>query len=87
VAIAPDGSFVVAWNNVMRRFDANGSPLTDQLNNSDPDWSPDGQWIAYTTARGGSTHIFLMMITGGEKTRLTDDSSNDMYPAWQPIPA
>jgi serine/threonine protein kinase len=63
------------------------SALTDRLGNSDPDWSPDGQWIAYTTARGGSTHIFLMMITGGEKTRLTDDSSNDMYPAWQPKPA
>ncbi len=60
------------------------SPQTDRLGNSDPDWSPDGQWIAYTTARGGSTHIYLMMITGGDKSRLTDDSSNDKYPAWQP---
>jgi len=60
------------------------SPQTDRLGNSDPDWSPDGQWIAYTTARNESTHIYLMMITGGDKSRLTSDSSNDKYPAWQP---
>ena len=31
VAIAPDGSFVVAWLNVLRRFDANGAPLTGEI--------------------------------------------------------
>jgi len=85
--IIDNGSEICVVTTDLSKRAACSSPLTDQLNNSDPDWSPDGQWIAYTTARGGSTHIFLMMITGGEKTRLTDDSSNDMYPAWQPIPA
>ncbi|MGD0807383.1 MAG: protein kinase [Anaerolineales bacterium] len=63
------------------------SPLTDRLANSDPDWSPDGQWIAYMTQRGGNFDIYLMMITGGGKINLTDDPANDKYPAWQPIPA
>ena len=63
------------------------SPLTDRLANSDPDWSPDGQWIAYMTQRGGNFDIYLMMITGGGKNNLTDDPANDKYPAWQPIPA
>jgi eukaryotic-like serine/threonine-protein kinase len=63
------------------------NPLTDRLANSDPDWSPDGQWIAYMTQRGGNFDIYLMMITGGGKINLTDDPANDKYPAWQPIPA
>jgi eukaryotic-like serine/threonine-protein kinase len=63
------------------------SPLTDRLANSDPDWSPDGQWIAYMTQRGGNFDIYLMMITGGGKINLTNDPANDKFPAWQPIPA
>jgi Tol biopolymer transport system component len=94
-AVSPNGDFLaytriidngseicVVTTDLSKRAPCN--PLTDRLGNSDPDWAPDGQWIAYTTARGGSTHIYLMMITGSEKTRLTDDSSNDMFPAWQP---
>jgi Tol biopolymer transport system component len=63
------------------------TPLTDRLNNTDPDWSPDGQWIAYTTQRGGNFDIYLIMISGAGRTNLTDNPANDMYPAWQPKPA
>jgi serine/threonine protein kinase/Tol biopolymer transport system component len=61
--------------------------LTDLLNNSDPDWSPDGQWIAYMTQRGGYFKIYIMSIVGSQAIILTDDQINDKYPAWQPKPA
>jgi eukaryotic-like serine/threonine-protein kinase len=63
------------------------APLTDRFGNSDADWSPDGQWIAYMTHRGGNFNIYLMMITGGSKQNLTEGPTNNMHPAWQPNPA
>jgi eukaryotic-like serine/threonine-protein kinase len=62
------------------------SPLTDSLGNSQPVWSPDSQWIAYTTKRGGDIDIYLIMISGAGRNNLTDDPAYDMYPAWQPTP-
>jgi TolB protein len=63
------------------------SPLTDRLNNSDPEWSPDSQWIAYMTQRGGNFDIYLIMISGAGRINLTDNPANDLFPAWQPQPA
>ena len=98
-AISPNGDFLaytriidngselcVVTTDLSKRAPC-ASPLTDRLANSDPDWSPDGQWIAYMTQRGGNFDIYLMMITGGGKINLTDDPANDKYPAWQPKPA
>jgi Tol biopolymer transport system component len=59
-------------------------PLTDRLYNSDADWSPDGQWIAFTSKRAGNSEIYLVMISGSGQTNLTDNPANDLYPAWQP---
>jgi serine/threonine protein kinase len=59
-------------------------PLTDSKNNTDADWSPDSQWLAYTQNYGGDHDIFIIMISGAGNTNLTDNPANDMYPAWQP---
>lgn len=50
-------------------------------------WSPDGQWIAFTTTRIGSWDIFKMNKDLGESsaTRLTfDDTGFDLEPSWWP---
>jgi eukaryotic-like serine/threonine-protein kinase len=98
-AVSPNGDFLAYTRNIdngseicvvttdLSKRAPCTSPLTDRLANSDPDWSPDGQWIAYMTQRGGNFDIYLMMITGGGKINLTDDPANDKYPAGQPIPA
>jgi Tol biopolymer transport system component len=47
-----------------------------RLNASDPDWSPDGQRIAFDSgdaeARGSKGNIYVMRADGSGRTRLTD---------------
>ena len=42
-----------------------------------PVWSPDGQRIAFTSAREGSFDVFITGKNGGTPTRLTTDSGNE----------
>ena len=38
-----------------------------------PEWSPDGKWLAFLSARkGGTTQVWLLNRLGGEATQLTD---------------
>lgn len=41
-------------------------------NSSNPQWSPDGKWIAFTSARDGKNNIYLLPISGGEAEKVTD---------------
>ncbi|MDP3069487.1 MAG: S9 family peptidase [Opitutaceae bacterium] len=50
-----------------------------------PRWSPDGQWIAFESARDGETQIFLLPATGGgEARKLTTISTGAAQPVWSP---
>ena len=51
-----------------------------------PAWSPDGEWIAFSSARGGSgSSIWVMRADGREARRLTIEGDHDDYlPAWSP---
>ncbi len=62
-------------------------PLTARKYNTDPDWSPDGQWIAFTSKRNGKGDLYLIMISGSGETNLTDNPADDLSPAWQPVRA
>lgn len=44
---------------------------------SSPHFSPDGQWIAFTSNRSGTPAVYVVSREGGEPTRLT----------WHPTPA
>ncbi|MEJ7823238.1 MAG: S9 family peptidase [Chitinophagaceae bacterium] len=41
-------------------------------NNDNPRWSPDGQWIAFTSNRDGKNNLYLLPVNGGESEKLTD---------------
>src|SRR6266508_511078 len=38
---------------------------------TNPDWSPDGRWIAFTSSRSGKNNLYLMRSTGGKSIALT----------------
>jgi Tol biopolymer transport system component len=59
--------------------------LTDGGNNKGPDWSPDGQWIAFASQLGGlegRNEVFIIRIDGSEIHQLTYNNSADWQPRW-----
>lgn len=49
-----------------------------------PDWSPDGQKIAFEGGLEGKLNIFTIDIDGKNLTQLTDEEYNDERPVWSP---
>ncbi len=49
-----------------------------------PSWSPDGQWIAYSSTRHGNQEVYVCRTPGGDERRLTNDPALDAHPAWSP---
>lgn len=52
-----------------------------------PDWSPDGRWLAFTSSRSDTTGrhaVFVVDRTGDHLMQLTDYSVNAQHPVWSP---
>ena len=50
-----------------------------------PQFSPDGQKIAFASDRNGETmQLYVMAADGSSVTRLTDNTGNDRDPSWSP---
>jgi dipeptidyl aminopeptidase/acylaminoacyl peptidase len=60
--------------------------LTVGDKDSDPRWSPDGKWIAFTAKRKDDTEpqIYLIAPDGGEATRLTEAPTGASALKWFP---
>ena len=52
----------------------------------DPDWSPDGQWIVYSSAPspGPGASIWIVPSEGGAARQMTTDLAGDFNPSWSP---
>ena len=49
--------------------------------------SPDGNWLAYESWAGPSSHeIFIMNVNGADQQVLTSNKAFDFGPAWRPMP-
>jgi dipeptidyl aminopeptidase/acylaminoacyl peptidase len=44
-------------------------------NSSNPKWSPDGKWIAFTSSRDGKNNLYILPVGGGEAEKITDVKS------------
>lgn len=67
-------------------------PLTSgRVNNSSPSWSPDGEWIVFSSddtapvGRGDDADLILIRPDGSEIRQLSNtDTTHEYYPAWSP---
>ena len=50
----------------------------------DPAWSPDGSFIAFTSLREGTAHIFTIQLSDRKVERISGAFSDDRRPAWSP---
>jgi Tol biopolymer transport system component len=49
-------------------------------------FSPDGLWMVFEGQNDlGNRDIYFMTITGGDRTRLTNDPKTDFDPVWKPV--
>lgn len=51
---------------------------------TDPSYSPDGLWLAFSGQYGGNTDVFVMPASGGQPQRLTWHPSEDVVQGWTP---
>jgi Tol biopolymer transport system component len=56
----------------------------DRGQDSDPAWSPDGEWLAYVSDRDGNDEIYIIKTDGTDLRQLTDNGAQNWSPAWQP---
>ncbi|MGH9135023.1 MAG: S9 family peptidase [Ilumatobacteraceae bacterium] len=78
--LSPDGSriaFVVATIDLAKnvtntRVWLDGAPVTAGPHDSNPEWSPDGRWLAFTSRRGekkGDSTLHILPVAGPGETR------------------
>ena len=57
---------------------------SSQKSENNPKWSPDGQKLAFLSARTGLTQIFLIPMSGGEALQLTQSKTAVSSFEWNP---
>ncbi len=86
-ALNPDGSEIIfSYDGDLWKVNANGGTATRLTamtgQESYPRVSPDGKWIAFSSAQFGNTDLYVMPYEGGDIKRLTFHSSADQMEAW-----
>jgi TolB protein len=65
----------------------NGSELmqlTDQGNNEDPSFSPDGRYISFSSDRDGTKGIYIMRANGESQKKISPKGRRSFGPRWSP---
>ena len=55
-----------------------------EKSSTNPRWSPDGKWLAFTSARSGKTNLYRIRVSGGEAEQLTDVKTGVGDFRWSP---
>jgi Tol biopolymer transport system component len=51
---------------------------------SEPTWSPDSRYVAYSSDRGGKTDIWVQQVSGGDPIQITRGPGHHWQPDWSP---
>ncbi len=57
---------------------------TDEANDTNPRWSPDGSKIAFISGRSGTPQVWMIPMDGGEARQLTEISTGAAGVKWSP---
>ncbi len=49
------------------------------VHDRNPEWSPDGKWIAYISDKSGETEVYIAKPDGSEEIQLTNDAKTYRY--------
>lgn len=55
-----------------------------EKSSDNPQWSPDGKMIAFTSSRSGKANLYVLRLIGGEAEQLTDVKSSVGNFKWSP---
>ena len=85
--LSPDGSAVVfSFEGDLWRADTKGGQAVRltamQGYETDPRYSPDGKWIAFTGRQNGNGDVYVMPAGGGEIRQVTYHSAGDVVNSW-----
>ncbi|MBI5667726.1 MAG: PD40 domain-containing protein [Chloroflexi bacterium] len=72
---------------IVRPSDGSGTPLVpirDLSDDINPVFSPDGNWIAFSSNRAGTYDIFIFDRTQNTMYQLTSSQDDDYVSAWKP---
>jgi Tol biopolymer transport system component len=72
----PEGDLYVVRPDGTGLRQVTGDVATDRV----PRWSPDGEWIAYFTNRGGTISVWMVRADGSENRKISDGG----LAAWSP---
>ena len=88
-ALSPDGKrLAFVYRGDIWTCDSTGGraqPLTSNVEtDATPLYSPDGNWIAFSSKRSGNWDIFVIPADGGASRQLTWHSGSDVPTGWSP---
>jgi dipeptidyl aminopeptidase/acylaminoacyl peptidase len=55
-----------------------------EKSSDNPQWSPDGKLLAFTSSRGGKSNLYILRLIGGEAEQVTDVKTAVGTFAWSP---